>query len=226
MLSLCRRWVGRGPRLDWLFDPRRRREALTVGSGVLIALALLADYGADQQGLRSGLMIGAALVAGTDIAVRALRSLWNRDVSIELLVTLAAVGALLIGEYWEAAAVTFLFTLGAYLEARTMRRTRRALGRLIDQAPSTALVIRDGEQREVPARDVEPGETVVVRPGAHVPVDGTVLTGASAVDESAITGESMPAEKTTGQEVYAGTVNRAHTLKVRATSTGRDTTLA
>ena len=226
MLSLFRRWVGRGPRLDWLFDPRRRREALTVGSGVLIALALLADYGADQQGLRSVLMVGAALVAGTDIAVRALRSLWTRDVSIELLVTLAAVGALLIGEYWEAAAVTFLFTLGAYLEARTMRRTRRALGRLIDHAPSTALVIRDGEQREVPARDVEPGETVVVRPGAHVPVDGTVLAGASAVDESAITGESMPAEKTTGQEVYAGTVNRAHTLKVRATSTGRDTTLA
>jgi hypothetical protein len=98
MLSLFRRWGGRGPRLGWLFDPRRRREALTVGSGVLIALALLADYGADQQGLRSVLMVGAALMAGSDIAVRALRSLGTRDVSIERLVTLAAVGALLIGE--------------------------------------------------------------------------------------------------------------------------------
>jgi len=226
MLSLIRRLFGRVPLTDWLSNPRRRQGAITVSSGLLIGLALLADYGAGLMALRSVLMVGAAVLAGSDIAWRAGRSLWNGDVSIELLVTVAAIGAVLIGEYWEAAAVTFLFVLGAYLEARTMRRTRSALGDLIDQAPSTALVVREGEQQEVPARAVEPGETVVVKPGANLPVDGTVIQGASAVDESTITGESMPVEKREGDEVYAGTVNRGNLLKVRATSTGRDTTLA
>ncbi|MFB6232291.1 MAG: heavy metal translocating P-type ATPase [Salinibacter sp.] len=226
MRSLVRRLFGRFPPTDWLSNPRRRQEAITASSGLLIGLALLADYGAGLMALRSVLMVGAAIIAGADIAWRAGRSLWNGDVSIELLVTVAALGAVLIGEYWEAAAVTFLFTLGAYLEARTMRRTRSALGDLIDQAPSTAIVVRDGQQQEVPARAVETGETVVVKPGANLPVDGTVIQGASAVDESAITGESMPAEKKEGDEVYAGTVNRGNLLKVRATSTGRDTTLA
>jgi Cd2+/Zn2+-exporting ATPase len=226
MLSLVRRLFGRVPLTDWLSNPRRRQGAITVSSGLLIGLALLADYGAGLMALRSVLMVGAAVLAGSDIAWRAGRSLWNGDISIELLVTVAAIGAVLIGEYWEAAAVTFLFTLGAYLEARTMRRTRSALGNLIDQAPSTAIVVRDGEQQEVPARAVESGETVVVKPGANLPVDGTVIQGASAVDESAITGESMPAEKKEGNEVYAGTINRGNLLKVRATSTGRDTTLA
>ena len=210
----------------WFARPRQRRAVLTVSSGLLIGFALLAEWVAGVTGLRSGLMIVATGLAGGDIAVRAVRRLWNGHVSIELLVGIAAVGALLIGEYWEAAAVTFLFSLGAYLEARTMRRTRQALGELIDQAPSTAIVLREGEQIEVPAREVKSGETVVVKPGARIPVDGNVTQGASAVDESAITGESMPAEKTVGDDVYAGTVNRVHLLKVTASSTGRDTTLA
>ncbi|PQJ33695.1 HAD family hydrolase [Salinibacter sp. 10B] len=212
--------------VHWLSHPRRRREGLTVVSGMLIGGALVAEYGAGWMSLRSGLMVGAALTAGGNIAWRAVQSLWNRHVSIELLVTVAAAGAVVIGAYWEAAAVTFLFLLGATLEARTMRRTRRALKDLIDQAPSTALVVREGQQRSVPAREVHPGETVIVRPGATVPVDGTVLQGASAVDESPITGESMPAEKGEGDEVYAGSINQADLLRIRADSTGRDTTLA
>ncbi len=226
MLSLVRGLFGQVLSTDWLSNLRRRQAGITASSGLLIGLALLADYGASLMALRSVLMVGAAAIAGADITWRAGRSLRSGDVSIELLVTVAAIGAVLIGEYWEAAAVTFLFTLGAYLEARTMRRTRSALGNLIDQAPSTAIVVREGEQQEVPARAVDSGETVVVKPGANVPVDGTVIQGASAVDESAITGESMPAEKKEGEEVYAGTVNRGNLLKVRATSTGRDTTLA
>lgn len=226
MLSRVQKLFGQVLPTDWLSNPRRRQAAITASSGLLIGLALLADYGAGLMALRSVLMVGAAAIAGADITWRAGRSLRSGDISIELLVTVAAIGAVLIGEYWEAAAVTFLFTLGAYLEARTMRRTRSALGDLIDQAPSTAIVVREGEQQEVPARAVDSGETVVVKPGANLPVDGTVIQGASAVDESAITGESMPVEKKEGDEVYAGTVNRGNLLKVRATSTGRDTTLA
>ncbi len=117
-------------------------------------------------------MIAAAVIAGWDIAVRALVSLRNRYVSIELLVTIATLGALVIGEYWEAAAVTFLFILGAYLEARTLSQTRQVLKGLLDLAPTTAIVIRNGKQLEIIPLEMEPGETVLVKPGAKIPVDG------------------------------------------------------
>ncbi len=204
---------------------RNRRQAITIVSGVLIVVALVAGR-LSYPGARTALLVGAALLAGSDIAVRAWHSLRNRHVSIELLVTIAAAGALLIGEVWEAAAVTFLFMLGAYLEARTMARTRRALQELLALAPSTALVLREGQEQEVAAHRVRWGETVLVKPGARIAVDGTVTMGRAAVDESAITGESIPAEKTAGDVVYAGTVNQNGLLHVQATGVGADTTLA
>src|SRR5690606_24983570 len=143
-----------------------------------------------------------------------------------LLVTIAATGAIAIGEVWEAAAVTFLFILGAYLEARTLSRTRQVLQDLLDLAPTMALVLRAGEQVEVMPYEVLQGETVLVKPGTKIPVDGEVVDGRSAVDESAITGEPIPAEKTPGEPVYAGTVNQAGLLRVRAEGVGADTTLA
>ena len=171
-------------------------------------------------------MIAASLTAGWDIALRAWISLRNRAFSIELLVTIATVGALFIGEYWEAAAVTFLFIFGAYLEAQTLSRTRRVIGELLDLAPTTALVLRDGRQVEVRPDEVAVGEIVLLKPGAKVPVDGSVVEGRSAVDESAITGEPFPEEKTPGNQVFAGTVNQDGMLKVQVTGVGQDTTLA
>src|SRR5689334_4624122 len=112
---------------SWIADPLRRRQALTAVSGALILAALALDYLAGLPTLGAGLMVAAALLAGSDIAARALSALRSRHVGIELLVTIAAVGAITIGEFWEAAAVTFLFLLGAYLEARTLQKTRRAL---------------------------------------------------------------------------------------------------
>jgi Cd2+/Zn2+-exporting ATPase len=122
--------------------------------------------------------------------------------------------------------VTFLFIFGAYLEARTLSRTRQVLSQLLDLAPATATVLRNGRQVELSPLEVEPGEIVLVKPGAKVPVDGEVVDGRSAVDESAITGEPMPEEKVTGSAVYAGTLNQAGLLKVCATGVGADTTLA
>jgi len=211
---------------SWFNNPMKRRQLLTIVSGILILAALGVDYLAGLTGLRSGLMIAAALVAGYDIARRAWQALLNRHISIELLVTIATIGALIIGEYWEAAAVTFLFMLGAYLEARTLDRTRQTLQSLLNLAPTTAIVLRDGRQVELMPHDVEPGETVLVKPGAKIAVDGEVVDGRSAVDESAITGESMPVEKSAGTQVYAGTVNQDGLLHVRATGIGADTTLA
>ncbi|HEX6303657.1 MAG TPA: cation-translocating P-type ATPase [Anaerolineales bacterium] len=207
-------------------SPKRRRQFLTLLSGALIAIALTAGYLFHLTLLRDGLMIIAALVAGSDIAVRAFRSLTGRHISIELLVTIAAGGALLIGEYWEAAAVTFLFIFGAYLEARTLTHTRQVLGELLDLAPSIAIVLRDERQLEVLPHEVEIDETVLLKPGAKIPVDGEVMAGSSAVDESAITGEPMPADKAFGSRVYAGTINQNGLLKIRATGVGADTTLA
>jgi Cd2+/Zn2+-exporting ATPase len=205
---------------------KQRRQLLTAVSGLLILLALAAKFLLDLVVWHNVLMTAAALIAGSDIAQRAWHSLRQRHVSIELLVTIAAAGALIIGEYWEAAAVTFLFLFGAYLEARTLGRTRQVLQGLLDLAPTTAIVLRRGRQEEVLPHEVLPGETILVKPGAKIPVDGTVVDGHSAVDESAITGEPIPEEKVPGTAVFAGTVNQAGLLKVEATGVGADTTLA
>jgi Zn2+/Cd2+-exporting ATPase len=205
---------------------QQRRKILSMLSGGLIAIAFGGEYFFGWTAVFRVSMIAAAAIAGWDIAVRALTSLRNRYVSIELLVTIAALGALLIGEYWEAAAVTFLFIFGAYLEARTLGQTRKILSGLLDLTPSTAIVVRDGRQVEVLPHEVEADEMVLVKPGTKIPVDGDVIDGRSAVDESAITGEPMPEEKAPGSKVFAGTVNQNGLLKVHATGIGADTTLA
>ena len=210
----------------WWQSPRQRRQLLTALSGLLIILALTAKTLLNLTVWHHGLMSAAALVAGSDIAGRAWHSLRQRHVSIEFLVTIAAVGALIIGEYWEAAAVTFLFLFGAYLEARTLGRTRQVLQGLLDLTPTTAIVLRAGRQVEVLPHEVGLGEMVLVKPGVKIPVDGLVVDGRSAVDESAISGEPIPAEKVPGTTVFAGTVNQAGLLKVEATGIGIDTTLA
>lgn len=210
----------------WIEDPRLRRQALTLLSGGLILVSLAIRYAAGLPGTADGFLAAAAVVAGADIIVRAWTNLRNKAFSIELLVSIAFIGALVIGEFWEAAAVTFLFIFGAYLEARTLSKTREVLGQLLDLAPTTAVVIRDGQQVEVLAIEVVQNETLLIKPGVKVPVDGMVLDGFSAVDESAITGEPIPEEKSSGDTVYAGTLNQNGTLKIRATGVGADTTLA
>ncbi|MEO7588694.1 MAG: cation-translocating P-type ATPase [Arachnia sp.] len=189
------------------------------------------DAGAHATGttlftLADGLMLAAAVVAGYGIVRKAISSLLVRYISIDLLVSVAAIGALLIGNFWEAAAVTFLFTIGHALEAATLNKTRSALAELVAVAPDVAVVMRDGEQVEVPAAGVLMGEIVLVKNGAKVPVDGEVVAGTGAIDEASITGESIPVEKVTSDAVFAGTVSRGGFLQVRATGVGVDTTLA
>jgi Zn2+/Cd2+-exporting ATPase len=212
--------------ITWLNNPKQRRQFLTIGSATLIILALIAERALALQSVRDAFMIAAALLAGSDIALRAARSLRNRQVSIELLVTIATTGALVIGEYWEAAAVTFLFIFGAYLETRALGYTRKVLQNLLELTPPAALVLRDGQQVEVAPHEVAVDEIVLVKPGTKIPVDGEVVDGRSSVDESAITGEPIPEEKALGYAVFAGTVNQNGLLKVRAVGVGADTTLA
>ncbi len=135
----------------------------------------------------------------------------------------AAVDAL----YYESAGVIIaLILLGKSLEATSKGRTGEAIKKLMDLAPKTAIIIRDGEEKEIPADEVKPGDIVVVKPGASIPADGTVTEGGTAVDESMLTGESMPVEKKEGDSVYAATINTTGSVRFVAQKTGADTALA
>ncbi|MGO1738403.1 MAG: heavy metal translocating P-type ATPase [Actinomycetaceae bacterium] len=231
--------------MNWMQRVVFNRWTVPVAAGVLIVVAAglslsqgvnpfsghshgLADA-ADAGGVliaADAFMVAAAVVAGYNIVVKAVRALLVKDISIDLLVSIAAIGAIIIGSYWEAAAVTFLFAIGHALEAATMNKTRSALAELVAVAPDTAVVTRDGTQVEIPAAEVAMGEIVLVKNGAKVPVDGQVVAGNGALDEASITGESIPAEKAKGDPVFAGTVSRGGFLQVLATGIGADTTLA
>ena len=164
-------------------------------AGVLAGTGYGLDHLLEMHLAADIVLVAATVVAGTPILLKALRALRYKVVGIDALVTIAVLGARAIGEYWEGAAVTFLFMLGDYLEARTIEKTRSSIKALLDMAPSTARVRRDGEECTVGASDVVLGDIVVVRPGERIAVDGTVLEGSAYVDQSAITGESIPVTK-------------------------------
>lgn len=208
-----------------LNDLAWRKRATMIISGAAILIALFSKYMLDSIPPHNVFMALAAIVAGVDIAIRAISALRCTQITIELLVTIAAAGALIIGEYWEAAAVTFLFVFGAWLEARTVSRTRASLAGLIELAPSTAMVMVHGTPRETALEDVEIGDLVLVRPGENIPVDGEVVTGTALVNEAPITGESMPVTKTSGEPVFTGTILQDAALTVRTTGVGADSML-
>ncbi|NTK77606.1 heavy metal translocating P-type ATPase, partial [Enterococcus faecium] len=161
----------------------------------------------------------------TPIAIQAFQAMKVKVISIDVLVSIAAIGALFIQNYEESAIVTFLFLFGHYLEQRTLNQTRSAIKELTDMAPESALVqTEDGEFEEVDVDDVDEGDVLLVKTGAKVPVDGTVLTGEGYINEASITGESVPVTKTEGSEVFAGTILENGTIQIRADKVGEDTT--
>src|SRR5699024_2135216 len=146
-------------------------------------------------------------------------------ISIDVLVTIAVIGALLIQNYEESAIVTFLFLFGSYLEQRTLKRTRSAIKELTEMAPESALKQNAaGEFEEVDVDDVDEGDVLLVKTGAKIPVDGTVLTGEGHINEASITGESVPVSKINGSEVFAGTILENGTIQIEADRVGEDTT--
>ncbi|MGE5482707.1 MAG: heavy metal translocating P-type ATPase, partial [Bacteroidota bacterium] len=170
-------------------------------------------------------MVGAAVVSGQALARRAWASLRMRSPGIEVLVTVAAAGAVAIGEYWEAAAVTFLFDLGGYLEWKTLERTRAAIRALADWSPQTARVRRaDGSEEVVHAGDVRPGDILVVKSGDKLASDGIIIRGEAEVNEAALTGEPLPVPKGPGDNVMAGSVATLGLLELQATRVGEETT--
>ncbi|MCK0110678.1 cation-translocating P-type ATPase [Ornithinimicrobium sp. F0845] len=201
----------------------KARTAAVSGALLLLALAL---HLSGQGAMRDVSLVVASVLAGAPIAVAAWRALRVRTFSIDLLVTIAVTGALIIGEFVESAVVSFLFVFGSYLEARTMDRTRRSLRELVDLAPQEAEVVRDGATVTVPVDDVEVGERVIVRSGGRVPVDGTVTHGTALVDEATITGEPVPVSKGVADQLWSGTVLDTGYLELTADRVGEDTTFA
>ena len=168
--------------------------------------------------------LAAALIGGYPIFKEAFENIVERRMTMELSMTIALVSALAIGEFFTALVIT-AFVLGAeILEGLTVGRGRRAIQDMLDFLPQIASVMRDGQIVDVPTQTILPGEIVVIRPGSRIPVDGQVVSGHSFVEQAAITGEPMPSEKMAGSEVYAGTINQAGSLQVRADRLGKETT--
>lgn len=142
----------------------------------------------------------------------------EREIGIEVLMAAATVGAVVLGEWFEAAFLVFLFAAAEATEEYTYARTRTAIRALLDLAPETATRVRDGREETVPAEELQVGDLFLVRPGERIATDGEIVEGASSLDESAVTGESVPVEKGEDQKVFAGTINATGSLKVRATT--------
>ena len=171
-------------------------------------------------------MILAAIIAGTPILRNAISAARYWIIGIDALVSIAVIGAMFIGEYWEAAAVTFLFMLGDYLESRTIEKTRSSIKALLDLAPDTARVMRDGVEIIISPDEVVKGDQVVVKPGEKISVDGNVVEGSAYVNQSAITGESIPVNRNIDDSVFSGTIIESGYLVIEATRVGEDTTFA
>ncbi|CAM2841492.1 heavy metal translocating P-type ATPase [Salinicoccus roseus] len=203
----------------------RHLNQLMYISGALIVIGIVAGILGYSE-VTNITFIVATVVAIGPIINKAWMALTMKSFSIELLITIAVIGAMFIQEYTEAAIVTFLFLFGAYLEKRTLNKTRSSIQSLVDMAPATATVIRDGKEMELDVDEVEAGDHVIVRPGGKVPVDGTILSGQAHINEAAITGESNLRFKAEDAEVFSGSVLDSGYIELTATKVGEDTTFS
>ncbi|MFY9228205.1 MAG: cation-translocating P-type ATPase [Candidatus Microsaccharimonas sp.] len=198
----------------------RLNKVLTVAAAVSfiggLAFSLLKLPGAEA------LYLVSLATGGIPVAISAVRKVLKRKISISLLVTIAALGALYLGQFAEAAAVMFFFALAEAFEEFGEARSQKAVAALLEKSPKIARM-QDG--REVPVEEVKEGEIFKVRPGDMVPLDGVVIDGESSIDEATITGESVPKEKYKGETVYAGTMNQSGYLEVKVTKIAADSTL-
>ncbi|MBI4182888.1 MAG: heavy metal translocating P-type ATPase [Proteobacteria bacterium] len=223
---------------------RRRQVVFTTASGACVLLGLASHVwlaGGIEQAWRLlgghagrpmpwpevAAYFAAVLLGGRFVVVKAWHAARTLRPDMNLLMTVAVLGAMAIGEWFEAATVAFLFALSLALEGWSIGRARRAIAALLDLAPPSIRLLRaDGSEAEVPVAEVGPGERFVVPAGERIALDGRVVTGASAVNQAPITGESVPVEKGPGNDVFAGTINGDGTLTVEATKAAEDTTLA
>jgi len=206
----------------------RRRDNLLASTAAVLTLAGIAGWAAGAPASASNLSyLAAIIVGGIPLALKGLRALrTTRSLDINLLMTIAVIGALAIGEWLEGAAVVALFSIGEAMEGYAMDRARRSIRSLMALTPATVLVRRGGADVEAPVADLVPGDIVTVRAGERVALDGVVMAGTSSVDQSALTGESVPVHKESGATLLAGTLNGTGPLTMRVTRLASDSSVA
>jgi len=203
----------------------KNKNKIMLMSSILITIAFINKWTIGNMAIFEVALIIASILGAIPIALQAYQALSVKVISIDVLVTIAVVGAFLIQNYEESAIVTFLFLFGAYLEQRTLNKTRSAIKELTEMAPESALKqMENGEFEEIDVDDVDEGDILLVKTGAKVPVDGTVLTGEGYINEASITGEAVPVGKEKDSKVFAGTILENGTIQVIADRVGEDTT--
>ena len=202
-----------------------KKNQIAAISAILIVSGFISELGFHAEEIAVWCLAAASVLGAAPIAIQAYQALKVKVVSIDVLVTIAVTGAFLIKNLEESAIVTFLFLFGAYLEQRTLNKTRSAIKELTEMAPESALKqMKNGEFEEVEVEEVDAGDILLVKTGAKVPVDGTVLAGHGHINEASITGESVPVSKKKEDQVYAGTILENGTIQVIADRVGEDTT--
>lgn len=208
--------------IRWIHQQKNK---ITAISGLLLILAPIFHF-TGFESLKTVSLLIVTGIAGVPIFIKAYQALQLKAFSIELLVTIAVIGALFIGEYVESAVVTFLFLFGDFLEGRTLEKTRSSLRELTEMAPQEAVVVRGGENVMIPVEEVEVGDHVIIRSGGKIPVDGTIVSGQASINEATVTGESVPASKTLDDQVFSGTILDNGYIEIIAEKVGDDTTFA
>lgn len=201
------------------------RNKITAVSFILIVIGFSAGF-LGSGDVKTIALLLATIIASVPIFFKAGQGLRMKAFSIELLVSIAVLGALYLQEYTESAVVTFLFLFGAYLEARTLEKTRSSLKELVNLAPQEATVIRGGETLTIPVEDVVVGDRVIIRSGGKIPVDGKIVFGQASLNEAAVTGESVPVTKELTDKVFSGTIVDTGYIEMIAEKVGDDTTFA
>lgn len=208
---------------DWLVEEDKRNLVFVIISGAALFFSLF-------HLLEGSLAFDASWVAiilcGIPIVVGAVKGLvFDHDIKADVLVSIALIASVLIRQYFAAGEVAFIMAIGTLLENGTSRRANRGIEKLIKLTPQTARVVRDGTETMIPAAQVAIGDTLVVLAGETIAVDGVILSGQTSIDQSVMTGESIPVDKTVGDEVTSGTVNQYGTFTMRATKVGSDSSL-
>ncbi len=197
-----------------------------IVSGILIALGFLGSYAGVSDMVTTLLYAAAIVMSGYKPAKSAYYAIKSRSLDMNVLMSIAVVGAALIGEWLEGATIVWLFALGAALQTRSIEQTRQSIRNLMDLAPPEAWVKEEGEVVKKAVEEISVGQIIVVKPGEKIPLDGDITAGQSSVNQAPITGESIPVDKEMGDPVYAGTINENGSLEIRVTKLLEDTTIS
>ena len=199
---------------------------LLIAGGAVIGISILLHQTTINHMIPNILLVATMIAVGYPLAESGVKSLLKGNIGINFLVTIAAIGATLIGQYEEGALVVFLFSVSLKLEGLATDRARHAIQALMELRPEVATLKQEDEEVVVPVDQVLPGEVFIVKPGDRIPLDGVVLTGSTTVDQSTITGESFPIEKNADDDIFAGTMNLDGYLTVETKRASSETMLA